>query len=192
MGHYSSAELLLEAGAESLPPSGLFRNIWDSNELENLVKNFENYLYVEFSLSLVLDEAITQFSHMGQTSSAEEMGQRALETREKELGAEHPETLLIVTNLAVVLKSQGKYEAAERMSRRALEGREKVLGAEHPDTLTSVYNLASLFHVQKRYKEASVLCLRASEGFLKTLGPDDPKTQRCSQLYSLMIHEMES
>ena len=108
------------------------------------------------------------------------------------LGAEHPDTLISVNNLASVLWDQGKYEAAEEMHRRALEGREKVLGAEHPDTLISVYHLAYLFHIQKRYSEASLLYLRASEGFSKTLGPDHPTTLKCSRHHSSMIYEMES
>jgi hypothetical protein len=60
------------------------------------------------------------------------------------LGVEHPDTLISVSNLALVLHGQGKYEAAEEMNRRALEKREKVLGMEHPDTLTSVSNLAEV------------------------------------------------
>src|SRR4051794_37153198 len=72
----------------------------------------------------------------------EAMNRRALERYEKALGKELPSTLTSVSNLALVLRSQGKYEAAEAMNRRALEGREKALGKEHPSTLTSVSNLA--------------------------------------------------
>ena len=56
------------------------------------------------------------------------MNRRALEGSEKALGKEHPDTLTSVSNLALVLSSQGKYEAAEEMNRRALEGYEKALG----------------------------------------------------------------
>jgi hypothetical protein len=48
------------------------------------------------------------------------MNRRALEGREKVLGAEHPHTLASVANLATVLRGQGKYEEAEEMNRRAL------------------------------------------------------------------------
>ena len=59
------------------------------------------------------------------------------------LGPEHPDTLTSVSNLGLVLSSQGKFEDAEAMHQQALEGSEKVLGPEHPDTLTSINNLQS-------------------------------------------------
>jgi hypothetical protein len=63
---------------------------------------------------------------------------------EKVLGAEHPDTLTSVDNLALVLRDQRRYEEAEQINRRALEGNEKVLKADYPFTLTSVSNLASV------------------------------------------------
>ena len=56
------------------------------------------------------------------------MNRRALEGKEKALGKEHPDTLISVNNLALVLQYQGKHEEAEQMNRRALQGREKALG----------------------------------------------------------------
>ena len=70
------------------------------------------------------------------------MHRQALETREKVLRPEHPDTLTSVSNLGLVLSSQGEYEEAEAMHRRALEGYEKVLRPKHPHTLISICNLA--------------------------------------------------
>ena len=56
------------------------------------------------------------------------MNRPALDGYEKLLGPEHPNMLVSVSNIALVLQNQGKYEEVERMSRRALAGREKVLG----------------------------------------------------------------
>ena len=56
----------------------------------------------------------------------------------KVLGPEHPDTLITMSNLAVVLNRQGKYKEAELMNRQTLARREKVLGPEYPDTLISV------------------------------------------------------
>ena len=53
--------------------------------------------------------------------AAEEMNRRVLDSRERILGPEHPDTLVSVNNLARVLCAQGKYEAAEEMNRRALD-----------------------------------------------------------------------
>ena len=79
-----------------------------------------------------------------------------LEDRERTLGAEHPDTLVSVNNLALCLKAMGLLKDAEPLYRRALgllkdaeplfrralEAQERTLGAEHPDTLVSVNNLA--------------------------------------------------
>src|SRR5207248_1832217 len=56
------------------------------------------------------------------------------------LGAEHPDILTSMGNLATVLRVQGKYKEAEEMHRQALGLRERVLGKEHPDILVSVNN----------------------------------------------------
>jgi tetratricopeptide (TPR) repeat protein len=69
---------------------------------------------------------------------AEKLNRRALEESEKELGAQNPDTLTRVSNLASVLRCQGKYDEAEKLNRRALEWREKELGLQYRDTLMSV------------------------------------------------------
>jgi len=51
------------------------------------------------------------------------------------LGKEHPDPLVSMNNLAIVLRTGatwGKYEQAEEMHRQELE---TMLGKEHPDTL---------------------------------------------------------
>ena len=83
-------------------------------------------------------------AEQGSYDEAEQMDRRALDSREKMLGKEHPDTLTSVCNLASVLRYQGKYGEAEPMNRRALDDNEKVLGKEHPSTLKSVSNLASV------------------------------------------------
>ena len=55
------------------------------------------------------------FQISGKYIDAERMYRQTLELREKALGAEHPDTLTSMNNLAIVLDMQGKYEEAERM-----------------------------------------------------------------------------
>jgi tetratricopeptide (TPR) repeat protein len=96
-----------------------------------------------------------------------------------------------VSNLALVLRSQGKYEEAEKLNRRALEGREKELGVRHPDTLTSVYCLADLLHTTKRYAEATELYHRVCDGYTTQLGPDHPRTVACQKHFAAMQQEAD-
>ena len=44
-------------------------------------------------------------------------GRRALETREKVLGADHPDTLSSVNSLGILLKAKGDYDGAEQLFR---------------------------------------------------------------------------
>jgi hypothetical protein len=59
---------------------------------------------------------------------------RVLESSERVLGAEHPDTLTSVGNLAYCLEALGDASGALPLYRRALESRERVLGAEQPTT----------------------------------------------------------
>jgi hypothetical protein len=54
---------------------------------------------------------------------------------------EHPDRLVTINYLALVLHNQGKYEEAEKMYRQRLALKEKVLSKERPDTLLSPYCL---------------------------------------------------
>jgi tetratricopeptide (TPR) repeat protein len=92
--------------------------------------------------------------NQGKYKAAEEMHRRTLELREKVLGPKHPERLMSMNNLAVVLVSQGNYKAAEEMHQRTLELRQEVLGLEHPDTLMSMNSLAMAYRPQGKYEAA--------------------------------------
>ena len=107
------------------------------------------------------------------------------------LGAEHPDTLTSINNLALVLRDQGKYKKVEEMSRRVLKGREKVLGVEHLSTLTSVSNLALVLQRQRKH-EALEMSRRAMEGYGKVLGVEHPTDGGSATLLSLAAQEGHS
>jgi hypothetical protein len=119
------------------------------------------------------------------------MNRKTLARTEKVLGAEHPDTLTSMNNLAGVLNSQGKYEEAESMNRQTLARREKVLGAEHPDTITSVFCLAHLLANRRRTEESIVHYNRAWTGYSTVLGEDHPTTRACREQYSEMLTSLE-
>ncbi|KFY28037.1 hypothetical protein V491_00670 [Pseudogymnoascus sp. VKM F-3775] len=112
----------------------------------------------------------------GEYIQAESSLQEAIVLSERDLGANHPDTLPSVSNLASLLQRQGRYQEAELLNRRALEGYERELGVDHLDTLTSVDNLALLLQSQGRYQEAELMNRRALEGRERELGVDHPDT----------------
>jgi Tetratricopeptide repeat len=71
-----------------------------------------------------------------------------IETFKEVLGAEYPDTLTSIANLAVTYWNQGRWKEAEEMFIKVMETRKRVLGEEHPDTLTSMANLAFIWKSQ--------------------------------------------
>ena len=86
-----------------------------------------------------MEVRVLLYASQGRYGEAEPLYQRALAASERVLGAEHPDTLVSVNNLAGLYASQGRYGEAEPLYQRALAARERVLGAELPDTLGSRY-----------------------------------------------------
>lgn len=113
---------------------------------------------------------------------AESMFREALTISERELGTDHPSTLLIVNNLGLVLAQKCSFEAAESYYLRALEGRERILGKDHPDTLVTVLNLARLMIRLGDYDKALPLCRRALIGFEAQLGPDHANSRKSREM----------
>ena len=113
---------------------------------------------------------------LGRYREAEEVFRRAIEGRERTLGAEHKDTLTSVDWLGEALYLQGKYVEAEEMFRRAIEGRERILGAEHELTLASVHWLGQALCKQDKSAEAEEMLRRAMEGRERTLGAEHKDT----------------
>jgi tetratricopeptide (TPR) repeat protein len=107
-------------------------------------------------ITLLFNAAQSNFI-LGKYDEAATMHRQVLTLRTKVLGAEHPDTLTSMNNLALVLDSQGNYDEAVAMHRQAFGGYQKVLGAEHPDTLASINNLAHALDRQGNYDEAAAM-----------------------------------
>jgi len=61
---------------------------------------------------------------------------------------QHPDTLMMMNNLAITLRERGELAEAEAMGREVLAAMREVQGARHPDTLTTMGNLASTLRKQ--------------------------------------------
>ncbi len=112
----------------------------------------------------------------GNYQTALKLAKQANTFAKEQLGAEHPDTLSSINNLAFLYQSQGRYRKAEPLLQRALVGMENVLGKEHPRTLRCINNLASLYQSQGHYGEAESLYQRALAVSEKVLGKENPQT----------------
>ena len=88
---------------------------------------------------------------------------RALEIREKTLGADHPNVALCLNNLAALYYAHGRYAEAEALLRRVLTIFEKELGSAHPAVVPSLNNLASVYRANGRPADAEPFYKRALE-----------------------------
>jgi centrosomal protein CEP104 len=62
--------------------------------------------------------------------------------REAELGKNHPDVAVALTDLAALYSEKDKFEEAQPLYERALRVQEKTLGAEHQDTVQTLTDLA--------------------------------------------------
>ncbi|CAZ85936.1 unnamed protein product [Tuber melanosporum] len=74
------------------------------------------------------------------------MYRRALASREKTLGPDHPDTLRSVDSLGAALSNQGKHSEAEIAYRYALASREKTFRLDNPNILRSVNGSGAALH----------------------------------------------
>jgi CHAT domain-containing protein/Tfp pilus assembly protein PilF len=110
----------------------------------------------------------------GKYNDARQAAERALETRERVLGPEHPDVAQSLHGLAVICHVNSDYAKAEQLYQRALAIREKTLGPEHPSVATSLNNLAALHYNKGDYARAEPLYQRALAIREKVLGPEHP------------------
>ena len=80
-----------------------------------------------------------------------------MDMRKKLLGAEHPDTLGSMANLASTYWNQGRWSEAEKLAVHVMDRTKELLGAEHPNTLISMENLACTYRDQGRICESEKL-----------------------------------
>ena len=134
-------------------------------------------LYNAFTLlDTIKFSLVAIFTLRGLWQDAEELNVQVMETRKRVLGAEHPDTLISIANLASTYRNQGRWKKAEELEVQVMKTRKRVLGAEHPFTLISIANLASTYRNQGRWKETEELDVQVMKTRKRVLGAEHPDT----------------
>ena len=102
--------------------------------------------------------------------------QCAVDTAEKMLGMEHPDTAATYYNIAGVYYRMGDYDKALEYYNKALVIVEKVLGAEHPNTAATYNNIADVYQNMGNYDKALEYYNKALVIFEKVLGTEHQHT----------------
>ncbi|KAI9824171.1 MAG: hypothetical protein M1826_007429 [Phylliscum demangeonii] len=160
------------------------RDIWKYDVfrrklLPHIKRCDEQYMKIGISALERVEESIEfgrVFSENAEREKAEEIEKQVLETHERVLGPEHPETLRSMSILALTYAEQGRWDDAKKLQVQNLEIHKRVLGPEHPDTLASMHNLAWGYCKQGRWDEAAKLQVQNLEMRMTVLGPEHPDT----------------
>jgi serine/threonine protein kinase/Tfp pilus assembly protein PilF len=111
---------------------------------------------------------------LGHYEQAQPLLEKARQTREDRLGADHPDTLDTKNNLAELYYDQGKYERAEAIRQEVLRALTAKHGTDHHDVLVTKANLAALCQAQGKYNQAETLYQEALQALTAKLGADHP------------------
>jgi len=170
-------EFLIGLFKVSDPAEGRGRTITARELLDAGAARVEAGLRDEPETQAVLRMAIGgAYFNLGLYAEAERQLTQALETRLRQLGPEHPDTLRSRSDLANAYLRQGGLAEAEALYRETLEIQQRVLGPEHPDTLRVIGNLAAAIGTQRRHAEAEVLYRQTLEIQRRVLGAEHPLT----------------
>ncbi|KAJ7824351.1 hypothetical protein B0H13DRAFT_2290987 [Mycena leptocephala] len=112
----------------------------------------------------------------GRFGEAESLDVMVLEKKIQLLGADHPDSLSAMTDLAFTYRKLGRYQQAEPLQSTVLEKQKQLLGTDHPDTLLAMGNLAATYRKLGRYQEVEPLVAIVLEKQKQILGVDHPDT----------------
>jgi tetratricopeptide (TPR) repeat protein len=113
-------------------------------------------------------------THQGKPAEALTMYRELVDTRSRQQGDDHPDTLAARHNYAVTLNSLGRVAEAETRITEVLDGYRRVYGRRHAATLDVQVDLAAMRANQGRNAAAVPLLRDAIEGYRSTHGPNHP------------------
>ena len=154
--------------------------------LENAAKDIEARLSSDPALQGELFSALAEVYYgLNLPSEGRSMFARALETRRRALGPEHPDTLKSMTALSIAMGLtpghkpdeiiRSKAEGAS-LAREALWTQRRVLGPEHPDTLQSMMVVGNILRTEGKLADAEALQRETLAARRRVLGSEHVDT----------------
>lgn len=157
------------------------REALDQAESE-ISQSFADEPLVEASIRNTLG---VSYWYLGAQDMAMRQQDRALVLRRQELGSNHPDTVGIMNDVAIILVSQGKLQEARKVLAEVVEVKRRTFGPEDPVTLRSVSNIAGVMAMLGSYEEASKLTEETWHIQQRVEGPEKIFTLRAA--YNLAI-----
>ncbi|EMT67651.1 Kinesin light chain [Fusarium odoratissimum] len=117
-----------------------------------------------------------KYRRQGRFKEAENALLQIVDIEKRNLGEEHPETLVSMNNLAITYLRQRRYDEAEELLVRLITVRKSTLGDRSPEILSLTNNLVSLYSRQGLYEKAEKMAIELLEASRIEMGLDDPDT----------------
>ena len=114
----------------------------------------------------------TVYDSLGLFNSAQALLEKALETRTKALGPDHPDVAGALGQLGTVMWHKGDFAKANELMQKALAINEKSFGPESKDVADNLHNLGNLYWRQGKFDEARAVLERGLAIREKLFGPD--------------------
>ncbi len=114
------------------------------------------------------------FDGLGKFAESRTQHERALEIRERTLGADHLEVAMVLDNLGAIPLQQEQFEEAAGLYARALAIRRRALGDDHPDVAASWNALGAAQRGLDQHENARESYERAASIWRRTFGEAHP------------------
>jgi len=148
-------------------------------DLDDALSRHRRALELETKLgtdtSATLNNLAITLERKGDTAAALDAYQRALATKEKALGASHPDVAIVLNNIGSVQRRLGHFQEALSTLQRALDIRERALGPEHPQVASTLDNLSTVFVDLNRFDDAIAAGTRALQVAEPSLSATHPQ-----------------
>jgi serine/threonine protein kinase len=136
------------------------------------------------------------FNFLGEPASAASQDEQALALCTRHLGADHPNTLVSMHNLAESYAALNRQDEALKLRQAALAARKRVLPSDHPDTLKNMHSLAGSYAALNRHAEAIKLFEATLAAEKRVYGLDHVGTFRTmnnlANSYAALNHHAEA
>jgi len=107
---------------------------------------------------------------------AEEQWQKSYDLSLRYRGADDPETLTALGNLAIVKEDQGNFAESVKLRQQVLDGMTRGLGPEDRRTALAMQGLGVSYLFQGEYPKSEALLKKAYDIQMRKLGPDNIET----------------
>ncbi|MBF0158527.1 MAG: CHAT domain-containing protein [Magnetococcales bacterium] len=124
----------------------------------------------------IKDEMAQLHEELGQFAAAETLTQEVLDYETATLGADHPDRLVTINNLAGIHRRQDRLVEAENEYNTALAQAKKQLGPRHLTVATLMNNLGLVYEQRGLYDVAEPLFKEAITLTKEAVGEDHPST----------------